>query len=572
MNIVKISADFITLSSGLSQDSFAKTHLIDQLAKKSRLFHIENDSVNSKDYVFSGTRAENGLTLFEGPSIGGKLLSDILTVPANERTESDNFSLTSFSKAVDFLLAQEEKNESEPFGAVGSGGIIINADEKAKTADILFVNPALFELCAQNHKKNYSDLQGKYIYKGLDAHTSLLFTRAVVAYRALTSHFPFENEDTSKRQEDIFDSNFIPLSLWDKKINENLSETIQAAFALSVKNEVMAGKRSLADAGAEQKRQRTIKKAEKFDSAIFFEELLRLSRDEEAESKEEMEVAAKKRSDFTLKTRKKLAVKRFFRRNKNRILASFAAVIVVSWFVTGFIRQNAKLVTSKGLDSSQTTHAFYTQFHRLDVPNLQEIVSGKRMKDMLVKVSGFYVSAKQRLEVSPDNGILPPARWFFYKKSSKNWMFGITNLKIDGIDYPAEGIFYQRKDKPLPIGEEGGRILKKGDEISHTAEYDFIHQAEAKIYIERMRDLVTLRWNGKQWKVVKVEGKAKIDTIKAKDFIEEYYAQAGNGVRQATDSLREKYDWLPSEKDFSDAAEYLSKEYGSVEAAKYLGK
>lgn len=566
MNIVKITQDSLTLSSGLSQDSFAKTHLIDWLAKKSRLVHIENKSISCEEYVFSGTRAgEDGITVFEGQVLQGKILSDLLDLAQNERTEEDDFSITAFCRATDFLLQQEDESE-----ATGAGGIIIKSDQKAEKADILFINPELFEICAQNHKESYPHLQGKYLYKGLDKSSSLLFTRAVVAYRAISGHFPFNSEDTTKRQEDIFDSYFIPLSLWRQSIIKGLAESIHASLSLKIKNEILAGRRNLTNSGTEEKRQRRIHQAKSFNSNDFFNEITKEINTGSLKSPEEEKLLAGKRTAFLSKTGKKLAIKRFFRRNKNRILASIAAIFVITWFISGILRENAKLITTKGLTSRETTHALYTMIHRTDVPNLQEIVRGKETKDLIVKVSGYFVSAKQRLEVSPDYGVLSPAKWFFYKKESKSWMFGITKLKIDGQDFNIESNYPSRKDKPLSLQEENGKVPVKGEEVYHDVSYNLLHQAEAKFYVERMTDRVTLRWTGKQWRVVKIEGKSKIETVKAKDFIEEYYSLTGNGVKTAIDSLRQKYDWLPDDADLTDAAEFLASEYGSVEATKYL--
>ena len=566
MNIVQITADSLTLSSALSQDSFAKTHLIDLLAKKSLLVHIKNGSVTSEDYSFTGTKAgENGITLFEGKPIQGKTLSNILALPLEERAENDTFALASFSRAVDFLLKQEE-----PIASVGAGGIIVQANKVAGTADILFLNAEIFEICAQNHKEHYANLQGKYLYKGLDNRSALAFTRAVVAYTALTAHFPFENNDTTKRQEDIFDSNFIPLELWDSSVKKKLAESIHASLSLQIKTEIRAGKRSIVDAKAEAKRKKLLKTAENFDSADFETELERISHEKQGEKSEEAHLS-EKRAEFIKKTARTLSVKRFFRRNKNRILAALAAAFVISWFISGFVRENAKLVTTTGLTSTQATHALYTMIHRADVPNVQEIVQGKDTKDLITKVSGYFVSVKQRLEVSPDNGSLPPAQWLFYRRESKSWMFGITNLTIDGETFKIESNSPARKDKPLPVSEEKGKPLTKGDEVTHSVSYNFVHQAEAKFYIERMSDTVTLRWTGKQWRVVKIEGNAKVESVKAKTFVEEYYSLAEtSSVRAALETLRETYDWLPHEEDMRDAAEFLNSEYGSVEAEKFL--
>ena len=589
MNIVQITADSLTLSSGLSQDSFAKTHLIDMLAKKSLLVHIKNDSATSEDYSFTGTKAgEDGITLFEGKPIQGKTLSDTLALPAQERTEDDIFALASFSRAVDFLLRQEE-----PIASVGAGGIIVQACKAAGTADILFLNAEIFEICAQNHKEHYADLQGKYLYKGLDNRSSLAFTRAVVAYTALTAHFPFENSDTTKRQEDIFDLNFIPLELWDSSIEKHLAESIHAALRLTQKQEILAGKRTISDAKSEQRRKHLLEQAQEFDSRVFEKEIARISHRKTDEDSEESALLAERRAEFLKKTARVLAVKRCIRRNKNRLLAAATAVFVIGWFVSGVLRSNAQLVTTLGLTSTETTAVMYTMIHRADVPNLQEIVTGKDTRDILVRMSSMYVSAKQRLGTSPDNGTRAPAEWFFYKKSAKNWMFGISHLTIDGVPFAAENSYHIRKERPSPLSEENGHLLQKDEEITHTATYYLIRQQEARFAIDKMTDVVTLRWNGTQWRVIKIDGKAKSESVKAKDFIEEYHALLGDTfealeetqapesetiapsetpskIREAVNTLREKYDWIPTEEDMRTSARFLKETYGSVEAEKFL--
>ena len=315
----------------------------------------------------------------------------------------------------------------------------------------------------------------------------------------------------------------------------------------------------------------------KFDTDAFQKEQEKLTNNKSANEIEVTKLEEKRKS-FTKKKESFLSVKRFLRRNKNRILAGLAVIFVGGWWLSGFLRQNAKLVTTVGLTSIQTTHALYSMIHQIDVPNLQEIIKGKETKDLFVKMSGFFVATKQRLELSPDNGTIPPEKWFFYKKTSKNWMFGITNLTIDGSPFIAQGEFAKRKDKSVPITQENGNPLKKGDEITHKAEYYFVQQTEAKIMIEKTSDIVTLRWNGKKWNVVKIESKTKTENIKAKSFIEEYFANlektAENAedskIRTVTEEMRSKYEWIPTKEDFRKAAEFLFKEYGSVEAEMYL--
>ncbi|WP_294429802.1 hypothetical protein [uncultured Treponema sp.] len=573
MDIIKISTDSLTLFSGLSQDSFSKTNTASLLGEKCTLIHIDNETFSSESYYFDSTRTdENGNAFFSGKAVKGKLLSNILQKDNSSLNENEIFALTAFCKSLEFASTMDDFS-----GTVGAGGIIIGSDCHNKKADILFISEKLFDECAIHNKTAYPQVQGKYLYKGLDFPASLFFLRAVVAYKLLTNHLPFEKDDTTKRQEDIYDENFIPLKLWNPEINQKLSESIENALRLKIKQEITAGKRAITDAKTERKRRKQLKKAMEFDTTLFKAELEKIAAGKVHDEIKNTELEAK-RIAFKKKNESILSVKRFIRRNKNRILAGMAVVFVGAWWLSGFLRQNAKLVTTVGLDSVQTTHALYTMIHRIDVPNLQEILKGKETKDLFVKMSGFFVGTKQRLELSPDNGTLSPEKWFFYKKTSKNWMFGITNLKIDGKDFNAQAEFARRKDKPLAITQENGKILNKGDEITHTAEYFFIQQSEAKFMIEKMSDTVTLRWNGKKWNVVKIESKTKTENVKAKSFIEEYYDIVGDNpqdsptsrVHTAIEAMRTKYEWIPREEDLRIAAESLVKEYGSAEAEKYL--
>ncbi|MBR1722515.1 MAG: hypothetical protein IJ727_08580, partial [Treponema sp.] len=443
----------------------------------------------------------------------------------------------------------------------------------------------IFENCAENHKSDYYELSGKYRYKGLDNEQQLCFLRGVVAYRALTPHFPFEENDTSKRQEDIFDENFIPISLYDPEISQPLAKSIESSLKAKITQKIIAGKKNLTDTKAENKRQELLAEAKDFDSAAFKIEL-----EKRAQKDSSHDILAEKRQDFTRKMSKKLKIRRFMRRNKSRILTAITICLFAAWGASGFAKQNAKLVTTKGMTSTETTQAFYSMIHRMDVPNLQEIITGKQTKDLFTRISAYYVSSKQRLQVSPDSGTVTPAKWFFYRKASKNWMFGISKLKIDGEDFTSDKKYPIRKDRPLPLTEENGNLLQEGSETTHVAEYYLIEQAESKIHVQKNTDKVTLRYTGKRWRVVSVRGSTKTESIKAKAFSDEYYKILGRDienqdeyelsvmenpderskVREAVAKLREKYDWIPAEEDMIFAAEGLLNDFGSIEAEKYL--
>jgi len=583
MNIVNITENSLFLSSGLPQNSFAKTDMEKLLNERSIILHITKDTIISEFYTFDGTRVgENDITFFEGKAFSGEFLSEILEKKDFEA--KDMLSLANFCRGVDFILQNQALFEGADF-TVGGNGIIINSD--SDSSHILFLSARLFDACAQNHKADYSEIQGKYLYKGLDNDQQLCFLRGTVAYKSLTGHYPFENANTGARQEDIFDENFIPLALWNPSIEKNLALSIESSLKAKITQSIMAGKKNLTDVKAENKKQRLLKEAKGFDPAVFKAELEKKAEDNAG--------LAKKRQDFTAKMQKYLKVKRFLRRNKNRILVALAVILFASWGADSMIKQNGKLLTTKGMTSVEATQAYYSMIHRLDVPGLQEVIKGRKTKDLFAKISAYYVASKQRLQVHPDNGTVTPAKWFFYKKASKNWMFGITKLQIDGKYYAADKKYPIRSERPLPLIEEGGKILQEGDEVSHTAEYYLVEQAESKIYIQKITDVVTLRYTGNRWRVVEAVGKAKVSDVKAKDFAKEFYELTGKDletqddmlqpkmeqeqdsreksaskIRPAIEILRQKYDWIPDEADMTFAAEFLFNEYGSIEAEKYL--
>ena len=333
----------------------------------------------------------------------------------------------------------------------------------------------------------------------------------------------------------------------------------------------MAGKKNITDVKAENKKQSLLKEAKNFAPAVFKAELEKKSEDNA--------LLAQKRQDFTAKMQKYLKVKRFLRRNKSRILVAMAVILFASWGADSMIKQSGKLLTTKGMTSVEATQAYYSMIHRMDVPGLQEVIKGRKTKDLFAKISAYYVASKQRLQVHPDNGTVTPAKWFFYKKASKNWMFGITKLKIDGKDYAVDKKYPIRSEKPLPLTEENGKVLTEGDEVSHTAEYYLVEQAEKKIYVQKITDVVTLRYTGKRWRVVGADGKANVSDVTQEDMLQpkvepeqDLREQSASKIREAIEILRQKYDWIPDEEDMTFAAEFLFNEYGSIEAEKYLRK
>lgn len=569
--IVRIEGGKLWLSSSLDQDAFGRTNLALSIEEKGKTAEFDDKNVKFSDFSFTAVEEDkNGSVYFTSPLENAETFLEILN--------SENFDDKKKNAVKKLILALTEAYENKIDLKISGAEGILFSDGK-----IIFLPAELFAQCVSNSRNGENF---KYIYKGLEDSEQVLFFRSVAAYKALTGNLPFEEDDLTKRQTDIADEKFIPLELYLPDLDKTLSAAIDAGLKIRSEQKHSSGRREFSDAKEEKKRKDILAAAEKFDAEKFDEELQRAAgllrsarndgkepRKDDGTSRNDAELEAKRKS-FLKKQNAKVASKRFFRRNRNALLALLAFAVFAFWMASGFVRENRLLATTKGLNSTQAAALMYSFIHRADVPNLQEVAKGKYTKDLIFKVAGFYVTAKQREEQNAGDKSVTPGEWLFYKQNSSNWMYGITNLKIDGKPFPAESGYPKRKDKPLPIKEENGKILKRGDKASHSAEYYLVHQDSNRIYAEKISETVTLSWKGKRWVATSVEGKSEPLSVSAKAFSDEYYALLGGGksIHDAAAQLRGKYEWLPDEADMRNDAKTLAEKYGSVEAEKFLAE
>lgn len=608
MRIIEIKDGKIWLNSGLNQESFGRTKLSLSIEEKGKIAEFDGNEIRFSDFEFADIENKNASVFFTAELSEGKTFLEILS---ENNEENQNYEISenaeinqketkkideiyeknpeiqknAVEKLILALTKAYEKNEN--LNVSGGAEGIIFANEK-----IIFLPPELFEQCAQNCTEKSEKNSGnfKFVYKGLSPKEQILFFRSVVAYKSLTKKFPFDENDLTKRQVDIGDEKFIPIKLYLPKISEKLASSIDSGLKIKPEEFEKAGKRELKISKDEKKNQKNLNLAKNFDIEEFKCELeisqKNHKNEENSEKNENAEISSeklseisieeknleKKRNAFAKKMGAKIAVKRFFRRNKTAILALAAFLAFAAWMANGFVKENRQLATSKGLDSTQTAAAMYTFIHKADVPNLQEIAKGKQTKDLIFKVAGFYVTSKQREEQNAADKSVTPGQWLFYNKNSSNWMYGITNLKIDGKKFPAENKFPKRMEKPESLKEENGKILKRGDKAVHTAEYYLVHQDANRIYAEKTTEEVELEWNGSRWIVKGGKGKSSPLSVKSKTFSDEYYGLLENGksIKDAVSNLKAKYEWLSDENDIKNDAKFLAEKYGSKEAEKFL--
>ncbi len=564
MEFLTIKDDGLYLSSGLKQEAFARTKMTSLREKTGIKVTVSAQSITHENFTFDDTRIfEDGTVFFHFPTAHGKTLDKILK---EDYSEERNKAVHAVLKAFSHLIKQDIL-----FDALGAGGILLETSKENDFQDVFFLPPALFELCTQNSKKTYADLQGKWLNKNLSKKESLIFTRSVIAYTFLAGTLPFQKDDTSRRQEDIYDENFLPLGKAVFDLDEDLAQALDAGLKIFQENIKTLGRRKIQDKNQEEKLNALKEKISAFSSDKVISEAKRL----QAENSRPSFDFITSQMNFLKNQQRRISTKRFLRRNGKRISFAAVAALFGFWAVISFHNGNMNLASTTGLTSYETTNLLYHFIHKADVPNLQEVVSGGKTKDLTVKISGFYVRSKERQGYNQEAGTVSPQQWLFFKENADYWMYGITNLKIDGKEAPNETEYPKRKDKKEAITKENDRLLKKGDETTHEAEYFFVHSDAATIYVEKIQEKVTLRWNGKNWKVTQIEGKTKSQNAKKKSFTQEYFASLSENdsdIGKTVNLLQEKYEWLPQEQEIISGAEILVKEYGSTSAESFLNE
>ena len=556
MDCIFFEEDKIFLRSFLAEQSFARTDLEKLLAEDGFAAEICADGrILLKKWNFDSIKIlEDKSAAFAGKMPGeGKLVFEPLFKIFEDKNEANkkencNEKIVAVFKAMDEILKDagffENQNEYESKKLTvfpGAQGILVSEKQKNGSFWAVVLPGNLFERCAEN-SKDYGKFQGIFVHRGLEGLEAALFTRAALAYRAITKKYAFCQENLEKRQADITDSNFIPVEYEIPAVNEK----------------------------TEKNRIEILKKAMEFNSKLL-EDFFKAGFSKNQGDQKFLE----RRIKFIKKQAKKIKSGRFYRRNSKKIWGSVFAVIAGFSVASSFNKENQKLATSMGLTSGQTVQTLLTGIHKADVTIIQEIAKGKEAKSLIQQVSGFYVTNKQRLAMDEKDGTLTPAGWLFFRGTTDFWQYGITNLTIDGIQTSSNFDYPKRKDKKTPLKEENGKTLKKGDETSHEVSYNLIYnEGEPIITVLTTTENVNLVWNGKRWIVRKISGTGKTfrNSYSVKNYKKDYLdclEKTGEDVKKASELLRQKYNFVPSEMDLRDEVPYMIKKYNNSAAKEF---
>jgi len=371
------------------------------------------------------------------------------------------------------------------------------------------------------------------------------FTRAVIAYRALTGRLPYAAADETERNADELDRNYLRLEHAVNGIHKGLADAVDRALELP--------------ALAQQKKAPADLPFPPLPFDALYAELgldgaggtLRRPARSGALPDDEFEV---KVTSYYKARKQQVNARRTLRRNTALITGGILAVCVAAGIAAAQHHENGQKPTSMGLTSGQTTTAFYQAVHTQDVELLGLISRGKDAKRYSDTVSQIYVVNKTRNVYDFSNSMVTPESWLYFQSqettAEKRSIFGLSAFTLDGESTLLQVDVPKRNMNRPPVTVEGNTTLTDGAKAVHTAGFYVIHTEGENndVFVERHTDTVTLTYKHSRWTITGIKSDVTdvpVDSGKFKTDVIAADGRAGGDMVQAAAELRAAYPWLP---------------------------
>lgn len=540
-----------TFDTGLSEDVFAKTRLVEHLTEKGLLAELGDDGVFAfKEWAFTSTQSNGETVVLCADDWGDSPVSLLELLDSNKR-------------AVCVAINAMQSASKKP--AAGAGGIYVSSDMKR----VLFLPPALFDL-SSSFRGAYEYHWRQGVWRCANDELNCAFIAASMAYCLLTGKPPYNNTNEVARDADIYDKNYLPLELAINGVNPELSSAVDAVLeapsALLRANETGGAANSANNgagmvSGGAHKGKNSGALAASYSlpiDALYTE--VALSGDFDAArpgaiSGDEF----KARVDEYCRARdKRIRRSRTLRRNKAAITAAVIGAAAAAVAVFFAHRDAMDRPTMQGLTSREVTSVFYKAINEQDVAMVTASAHGKVSSEVGDGLSQVFVSGKMR-SMYETGGIVTLEEWLIRNANgavqNTFGVYGLTNVKIDGASAIHNIKVPLKKEHPAPVRLRDIDILE-GSTASHIVRYYFVHTEgeEQDFFCEKHVDRVLLTYIKDKWRVTDVMQETEdleVDSASfradLKNAISADTSGKGNlaAVSNALSALKGKYVWLP---------------------------
>lgn len=554
MNIAASTEKQTFLNSLLSEAAFAKIQSAINLNEEGLLAECAAPKSGAwtadmrfsfSPFRFDGTEAEeqSGQVLFTGKGFGGRPLLAIMRADDQAQKARAVFACAA--------CAAQAIKENISIPANGAGGVLYK--ETKNGAALLFLPQNIFELCAHNAAAgDYTTLQAVWQDKNLSGARAAAFVRAALIYQALAGELPFPAQDLEERQADILDARYLPIKNKVNGINPRLAA--QISFALEC-----------GSAAFEQKPDNNSDTGLTLDKDFALDELaaeLGLAPDgsvhgverKSAVSQEEFAAAAKR-----LLQKKSVRAKASRGLRRNRALFVTGIFLIAGSLFFGRSVRNDKLnrPTTISLDARQTAEVFFSGVHSMNTILMQAASKGKDAGKMIESTANLHVASKMRDAFSQTVGTVTPEIYVYRADLADKWIYGLTNFKL-GEDASTLTQADDRKSAPTPKQKPLPQNEQEGQTKTLCASYFRVHNEgpESDVSVEKVSGTITLTFSKKRWLVTGLDLKSQESACSLKEFLADREAalnECSGDALLAARKLKEKYEWIPSDKEMAAA-------------------
>lgn len=525
---VFLQGEKIFLDSRMSGNVFVKAGFAGKIRENGLLAELNGETWNFSLWSFESTLSSADLKEFaqdkdetvflEGSCFYGFVLSEYL-----ESLEKEE-SIKACSLVCNALDALDESKSA--LSLVGAGGIIVSKD----FSKVLFLPKNLIEISLSSlGEENFSDLYGSYLNPVFSGKTAVRFLQAVIVYKAICGKFPFAEKNASSREVDIRDLNYCPLRYAVFGVDEKILLFTENAFA---------GK----------------------DCLFPKEEFSALELKEPSSS--DLEKFKAESQKFLLSQEKRIRAKRWLRAKSTVIKICAAVFIFAIAAVVSLYRTFLEKRTTKGLTSLQTVEMYYSAVNLLDVDSARAS-SAKSLGGRVDRLANIFVTGKTSSMYNAGNDLVPPSVWLVKNQLSHN-IYGISNFTVDGS--PCRTFFngQRRKENPVAIFEENGQKIFLGETKEYQVEF-FIFDSlgEDSLCVSLQKEKVSLEFKKDRWIITGIQTEIESRFLKFSELKTEYSAameNCGGDVLACASVLRQKYDFIPSDQEITDAEKYVEEQ------------
>ena len=518
MNKIIETGDRIILHTAMTDREFAQANMMQHMKAEGYIAkEVEGGSFEFSKWFFEDT-ATDGSGEFElsGAGFSGITAYEILKEVEESCkdteicTKPNQTQLDAWSKIFRIIKAMREAEKQKVLlpdsGAIG----IIYADD----GSILFLPELLVtRSVAMRSQKEAAEYTESWRQPLLPIEQMPSFSAAVMIYTIITGRRPFNADSPEKLADDFLDSFYLPAEYLCTISKEN-AEILNTALKGKIKFRPSL-KRLL---------------------SIFKEDISEVYLPETKTAKKEVKDTVN--AKLIAKTKRYRYIKHHF----TQISFAVLAIVLVAGITISLVNSELNRPTTKGLTSVQVVESFYTSLNRLETVKIEECISKSAGKQITNIAANLYVTNKMQAAYNRGMKYYTPAQWIAEGTPDRSSIYGITQLKINGIESTANADWLENNLK-IPLED-----VEPGAAENFSVEYYIVMTEDPETLTAiKYKDSVALTFVKDKWIITKLE----------RDGISYDYDKA-QFIQDLSENKTDSYPWYPTQKEFEAAKAELA--------------